>query len=175
MTTKKQTTKKTSAKAQVINTLKVAKDGSNWRTIFNATQPLPFVVESYEGKLYEVRDYIKAHAQFKGSKTCVTYTHEGETFKEVETDELRKKLCPDYKKGTKETKAPQNATFKEAFESLKELAKGATFEEILEAFLFFQTVESERRKAKEQQEKDEALISSLSPEIIEALKRAGKL
>lgn len=99
MTTKKQNTKKTkSASAQVV-TLKVAKDGSNWRTIFNATQTLPFVVEDHEGKTYEVTNYIKAHSQFKGSKTCVTYTHEGKNFKEVETDELRKLLCPDYKKG----------------------------------------------------------------------------
>lgn len=175
MTTKKQNTTKTSATAQVFNTLKVAKDGSNWRQVFNATQPLPFTVEDYEGKMYKVSEYIKAHAQFQGSKTCVTYTHEGKVFKEVETDELRKLLCPDYKKGTKALKPQKVATFKETFETLKELSKGATFEEILEAFLFFQDLESKRRAEKEQREKDEALISSLSPEILEALKRAGKL
>lgn len=112
MTTKKQNTKKTSAKAQVINTLKVAKDGSNWRQVFNASQVVPFVVEDYLGKTYEVRDYIKAHAQFKGSKTCVTYTHEGKTFKEVETDELRKLLCPDYKKGAHTPKVKEDPTQK---------------------------------------------------------------
>lgn len=111
-TKKTTTTKKTSAKAQVINTLKVAKDGSNWRTIFNATQPLPFVVEDYLGKTYEVTNYLKAHSQFKGSKTCVTYTHEGKTFKEVETDELRKLLCPDYKKGEHTKKEKEDPTQK---------------------------------------------------------------
>lgn len=111
MTTKKQNTKKTSAKAQVV-TLKVAKDGSNWRTIFNATQPLPFVVEDFLGKTYEVTNYLKAHSQFKGSKTCVTYTHEGTTYKEVETDELRKLLCPDYKKGEHVQRAKEDPTQK---------------------------------------------------------------
>lgn len=112
MTTKKQSTKKTSAKAQVINTLKVAKDGSNWRQVFNASQALPFVVESYEGKLYEVTQYLKAHSQFKGSKTCVTYTHEGTTYKEVETDELRKLLCPDYQKGEHTKREKEDPTQK---------------------------------------------------------------
>lgn len=111
-TKKTTTTKETSAKAQVINTLKVAKDGSNWRSIFNATQPLPFVVEDYLGKTYEVTNYLKAHSQFKGSKTCVTYTHEDKTFKEVETDELRKLLCPDYKKGEHTKREKEDPTQK---------------------------------------------------------------
>lgn len=112
MTTKKQNAKKTSVKAQVINTLQVAKDGSNWRSIFSATQSLPFVVEDYLGKTYEVTNYLKAHSQFKGSKTCVTYTHEGKTFKEVETDELRKLLCPDYKKGEHVQRGKEDPTQK---------------------------------------------------------------
>lgn len=112
MTTKKQNTKKTkSASAQVV-TLKVAKDGSNWRQIVNATQPLPFVVEDFLGKTYEVTNYLKAHSQFKGSKTCVTYKHEGVTHKEVETDIFRSLLCPDYKKGEHTKREKEDPTQK---------------------------------------------------------------
>lgn len=113
MAKKNTTTSAKSAKgAQVINTLKVNKDGSNWRSIFNATQPLPFVVEDYLGKTYEVTNYLKAHSQFKGSKTCITYKHEGVTHKEVETDIFRSLLCPDYKKGEHVQRGKEDPTQK---------------------------------------------------------------
>jgi hypothetical protein len=113
MAKKNTTTSAKSAKStQVINTLKVAKDGSNWRQIVNATQPLPFVVEDFLGKTYEVTNYLKAHSQFKGSKTCVTYKHEGVTHKEVETDIFRSLLCPDYKKGEHVQRGKEDPTQK---------------------------------------------------------------
>ena len=113
MAKKKTTTSAKSAKgAQVINALKVSKDGSNWRSIFNANQTLPFVVEDYLGNTYEVTNYLKAHSQFKGSKTCVTYTHEGVTHKEVETDIFRSLLCPDYKKGEHAQREKEDPTQK---------------------------------------------------------------
>lgn len=133
----------------------IFKDGSNWSSEINATKQTPYKVSFESGKVIEIVEYIKAHAVKKGSKTMVSFKFEGQTYNDVETDALRLQFCPDYKKGKHERKEKEVKTFAKVFEELKTLSSNATFDEVLDAFLFFQKLEATRRKEKEEAEEKE--------------------
>lgn len=139
--------------------LTLAKNGENFRKVVNASN-VGAKFETFNATIYEIVDYKKAHYLWNGTpkdgaKTEVKLKDSKGDVTTWETDALRAEFCPDYVKGTKERKEKKVATFGEVFESLKELAKEATFEEVLDAFLFFQDLESTRRKEKEEAEAKE--------------------
>lgn len=139
--------------------LKLAKNGENFRQVLNASN-IGAKFETFDGTILEIVDYKKAHYDWKGNakdgaKTEVRLKDKKGEVSTWETDALRMQYCPDYVKGTKERKEKKVVTFSEVLETLKELAKDATYEEVQEAFIFFQDLETKRRKEKEEAEEKE--------------------
>jgi hypothetical protein len=139
--------------------LKLAKNGENFRQVVNASN-VGAKFETFDSTIYEIVDYKKAHYLWNGTpkdgaKTEVKLKDAKGEVTTWETDLLRAEFCPDYVKGTKERKEKKEVTFTEVFELLKKLAKEATYEEVQDAFLFFQDLESARRKEKEEAEEKE--------------------
>lgn len=139
--------------------LTLAKNGENFRKVLNASN-IGAKFETYNSTTFEIVDYKKAHYDWNGNakdgaKTEVKLKNSKGDVTKWETDALRAEFCPDYVKGTKERKERKVVTFSEVLESLKELAKEATYEEVQEAFIFFQNLESKRRKEKEEAEEKE--------------------
>lgn len=64
-------------------------------------------------------------------------------------------------------------TFAEVWKTLLPLISSATDEEIEDAFILLQNEESKRRHEREQKEKDDALLASLSPEVQDLMRRRG--
>lgn len=139
--------------------LHLEKNGSNFRQVINV-QNIGTQFKTFDGKIFELTDYKKAHYTWEavrkdGEKTAVKLKSEnGKTF-EYETDALRAEFCPEYVKGTKEYKEKKVLTFSEVFETFKQLAQSATLDEIVDALIFIQDLEFDKRKAKEEAEKKE--------------------
>lgn len=139
--------------------LTLAKNGENFRKVVNASN-VGVKFETFYSIIYEIVDYKKAHYLWNGTpkdgaKTEVKLKDSKGDVTTWETDALRAEFCPDYVKGTKERKKKKVTTFGEVLETLKELAKVATYEEVKEAFIFFQDLETKRRKEKEEAEEKE--------------------
>lgn len=139
--------------------LTLAKNGENFRKVVNASN-VGAKFETFNSTIYEIVDYKKAHylwngTQKDGAKTEVKLKDSKGDVTTWETDALRAEFCPDYKKGKHERKEKEEKTFAKVFEELKTFAKSASFEEVLDAFLFFQQLETKMRKEKEEREEKE--------------------
>lgn len=139
--------------------LTLAKNGENFRKVISASN-VGAKFETYNSTIFEIVDYKKSHYTWdgvpkEGEKTEVKLKNSKGGVTTWKTDALREEFCPDYVKGTKEHKEKKVATFGEVFETLKELAKDATLEEVTDAFIFFQDLETKRRKEKEEAEEKE--------------------
>jgi hypothetical protein len=139
--------------------LQLAKNGENFRQVINGAN-IGTQFETFDGTIFEIVDYKKAHYTWDGvpkdgEKTEVKLKNAKGSVTTWKTDALREEFCPEYVKGPKEHKEKKVVTFAEVFETFKQLAQNATFDEIADAFIFIQKLETKRRKEKEEEEEKE--------------------
>jgi hypothetical protein len=139
--------------------LKLAKNGENFRKVFSASN-VGAKFETFNSAVFEIVDYKKSHYTWDGipkdgEKTEVKLKNAKGSVTTWKTDAFREEFCPDYVKGPKEHKEKKVLTFAEVFETFKQLAQIATFDEIGDALIFIQDLEAKRRKEKEEAEEKE--------------------
>lgn len=187
MTTKKQSTKKTSAKSattQVINFVEITKSSE-------LSDNVGHYVRTPKGKTFKVVEWTTAKNHGMNTNgtaygSLMRIEQDGKERKFLSNPANKKAegfecltnfynetgllVCGKSGKGNGDD---DKTTFEASFEKFKKALNKATFEEVVEVLVYVQNVEGTMRKEKEQQEADDALIASLSPEVQDLMRRRG--
>lgn len=149
---KKNASAKVSAKEET-KVIVIKANGEKWSAFIapeNIGQTFRF---EYDNFTFKLTDYQKSQhtklgkwKEINNNRTAIEYEHNGKTYI-VNTADFRKAHCPEYT--TKPHEQKEKTTFATLFEQLKK--KTPTFEEVVNALVYFQQLESEMRETRKRQ------------------------